>query len=56
MPLRRSCMENKHITHQEYTLNTNETIQIIWRAALIDMQMTLTDSELQEFKYDKNIG
>ena len=55
-PYRRSFRQIKQVARRYYCLNTNEALQIIWRAALIAKRMGITELELEGIRDNKYVG
>ena len=54
---RRSFRQIKHVTRREYSLNSNEAVQIIWRSARIATETgIISDAELESTRESKYIG
>jgi hypothetical protein len=56
VPLRRSCIEQKAVTHQSYLLNSNEAVQLVWRAASIEKDLEVNEFMLKEMESNEYIG
>lgn len=56
VPLRRSCIEQKPIPYHAYPLNSEEAVQLIWRAAKIAKSLGITPAALKNIEKDQYIG
>jgi hypothetical protein len=52
VPLRRSCIEQKPIPYHAYPLNSEEAVQLIWRAAKIAKSLGITPAALKNIEKD----